>query len=401
VEPDDDLDDAGSSGLLLPPDDRLWRHPSEAALLAGRPSTRHALYSRMWTVAILSGVIGALLATGTLYASGGLSTREVAVPALEHDVDLAPVITLASTGAPPDFMSGAERVQASCVTLVARDAHGTTTSIGMVFRSDGMVITPAHTVTGAESLTAIVGGTRHVGAHLVAWDAGSDLAVIKLDGSAYDPAPMGSALDLAVGDPIITLRAPTDGTVADDQAGDQGLIGALGQAIVSPAGTPLGDLLEVDTPSPPTTVGGALLDSHGAVVAISTALGGPDGTVEYATPVDLARQVATELLTTGRFVPVWLGVRGTDAAPAAAAALGVDGAAVISEVFPNSPAATAGLEDNDVVVGVNDQAITSMVGLITAVHASAPGSTVSLDLYRDGHERLISAVVAPRPTGIT
>jgi len=185
VEPDDEHEE-GSSGPLLPPDDRLWRHPSEVALFSSArgavpDSTESGGDIRMWPVALLSGVVGALLATAAVYSMGGF-THHVTIPALERDVDATPVVTLAATGAPSGFVLGAERVQASCVVLLARNKHGSEVSNGVIFRSDGMMLTTAHTVAGAQSLSATVDGSRRVTARLVALDAASDLAVVKLAG---------------------------------------------------------------------------------------------------------------------------------------------------------------------------------------------------------------------------
>ncbi|MFI5042561.1 MAG: hypothetical protein ACHQNA_12065, partial [Acidimicrobiales bacterium] len=98
MEPDEEHDDDRSPGPLLPPDDRLWRHPSElaftsqvtsatpAASLIATSGARGGADGRLWSIALLSGVLGALLATAAVYAVGG-PTHQVAVPALERDVD--------------------------------------------------------------------------------------------------------------------------------------------------------------------------------------------------------------------------------------------------------------------------------------------------------------------------
>jgi len=406
VEPDDERDDDGSSGPLLPPDDRLWRHPSELALAgAGRhvdtaeahPVSHVRGENRLWVVALLSGVVGALLATGVVYAVGGTRAHKITVAALEQDVESSPVVTLAATGAPSRFVTGAEHVRVSCVVLTARDAHGLRVSQGVVFRSDGMVLASAHMVTGAQSLSAVVGGNGHVVARLVATDPGSDLAVVKLAGSGFVPAPMGSAFALKVGDPVIAVRPPGAGGVP----GDQGSVSGLGEDLVSAGGTAIGDLVRIDTTATPSAVGGPLVDAHGAVVAVSTAVGLPGQTVEYATPVDLAREIATQLLAGRRVVPVWLGVQGADLVPTAAKAMGVPGGAVVQRVYPNSPAAAAGVRGGDIVVGLDGRMVTSMANLIMAIHAEPPGSRVELDIDRGDEQRTLTAQVAPRPAGVT
>lgn len=415
MEPYDQADDESAPGPLLPPDDRLWRHPSELALVgaprssqgpapsvAGAPPTcstvsRVALRfsERVWTIALLSGVVGALLATGVVYAVGGTGTRRMFVPALEREV-ASPVATLASTQSSPGLVTGAQRVRLSCVVIFARDTHGTRISNGVVFRSDGMLLTAAHAVVGARSLTAVVDGTRRVSARLVASDATSDLAVVKLAGGGFDPAPMGSALDLRVGDPVMAVHPPSQGSDTGDVAGDEASVVALGQHIT--AGTAhIVDLVKLDMDEPPATVGSPLLDSHGAVVAITTALGSQGKPVAYATPVDLAREIAAQLMTSGRVVPVWLGIAGEDLTPAVARLLGVSGGAVIEQVYAGSPGAAAGIRGGDIVIGVDGREVTSMANLIMAVHARPPGTPVELDLERGSVERSMRAIVAPRP----
>jgi S1-C subfamily serine protease len=421
VESDDELEGEGSGGPLLPPDDRLWRHPSELAFaggVGGMPVgamarggsaasgtlvTRFNLRNgenRLWTVAIVSGVVGALLATGIVYSVGAVRTKDVAVPALERDVDSSPVATLASVGASDPVME-VERVRPSCVELVARSAHGVQVSYGVVFRSDGMMITTAHTLSGSETLTAIVGGNRRVSAHMIAADPATDLAVVKLAGSGYDPAPLGSALDLKVGDPVVSVLPPSDSSTEDGAPGDQGSVDALGQQIVINGGTTVGDLVKIDTTVPPTEVGAPVLDSHGAVVAISTATGAAGQAVEFATPVDLAREIATQLLATGKVVPVWLGIEGQDLTTQQNQLLGVAGGALVQHIYSDSPAAAGGVQIGDIVVGLDGRQVTSISNLIMAIHAEPPGTSVELDVDRNDREQGMNVVLTERPAKVS
>jgi serine protease DegQ len=411
VELDDFHDDDRSRGPLLPPDDRLWRHPSERALtslasaggsvssLVGTAGPRAAAEGRLWSIVLLSGVVGALLATAALYVVGGSHTHQITVPALERDVDAGPVVTLASTGSPIGFVLAAERVQPSCVVLMAHDAHGTRVSNGVVFRSDGMMLTTAHTLMGAQSLTATVGGNRRVTARVVAVDTGSDLAVVKLAGAGYVPALLGSALDLRVGDPVVEVRPPGSGA-PNDVPGDQASISALGQNIVSANGGNLPDLVRIDASVPSATVGGPVLDDGGAVVAISTAVGPSGQATEWATPVDLARQIAMQLLSSGHVVPVWLGVEGGDLTTSSARSLGVGGGASVTRVYASSPAAGSGLRPGDVVIGLDGHQVTSMANLIMAVHALPPGTKIELDVERAKAPQRLMALLTPRPPAI-
>lgn len=395
---DDELDDNGSSGPLLPPDDRLWRHPSELAGRTGRTTAPAAPgASRTWVVAVLAGTMGAILAAGIVYSAGGMRTRTVAVPAVERDL-LSPVATIATAVAASGFVSASRRVQSSCVVLVAHDAHGMRLSAGVIVRSDGMLLTTAHTVVGAQSVVATVNGSRHVGAKIVASDPGSDLALLKLDGSGYDAAPLGSALEMRIGDPVEIVHPASEHDPADVPA-DEAAVGGLGRDTGGPDGRRLGDLLEITTSQPPSILGSPLLDSRGAVVAITVAFGPAGRAVEYATPIDLAHAVEQQLLKTGRVVPVWLGVEGTDLSADKATSLGVAGGAVVTEVASGSPAQVAGLRPGDVVVGLDGRVVTSMANLIMALHARPPATQVELAVRRNGLDQTLTARLAPRPPG--
>ncbi|HVM67761.1 MAG TPA: trypsin-like peptidase domain-containing protein, partial [Acidimicrobiales bacterium] len=346
---------------------------------------------RIWPVVLVSGVVGALLATAAAYTLGGGAHR-VTVTALERDVETGPTVTLASVGQPGGYVLSAQRVQPSCVELYSHDAHGDHIADGVVFRSDGMVLTTAHAVAGVQSLVATVGGTRHVTARVVATDPQSGLAVVKLSGDGYTPAPLGSALDLQVGDPVVNVRPP-----GADVPGDAASISAMDQSMAAPGGANLSDLIRVDTASPPPAVGSPIVGLDGSVIAITTALGDADDTTAWATPVDLAREVATQLLADGHVVPVWLGVQGGDLPSSDAVALGVRGGARVSRIDAGSPAAASGLHAGDVVVGLNGHEVASMANLIMGVHALAPGTHIELDVVHKDVPEQLTVVVAPRP----
>jgi S1-C subfamily serine protease len=119
----------------------------------------------------------------------------------------------------------------------------------------------------------------------------------------------------------------------------------------------------------------------------------------YATPVDLARDVAEQLIATGKVVHTWLGVEGGDLAPAEARRLGVDGGAVVRKVRDGSPAATAGLAPRDVIVAVDGVTVQSMSALKVTLRGRRPGQAVDLRFLRDGKEQRVVTTLASPPTG--
>jgi S1-C subfamily serine protease len=118
----------------------------------------------------------------------------------------------------------------------------------------------------------------------------------------------------------------------------------------------------------------------------------------FATPVDLAREVASELLATGKVTPVWLGVEGHDLPADQSAALGVSGGAVIDKVYSPSPAAAGGLGNGDIVLGVNGRVVGSMAALVLAMRAFPSGSTLTLTVHQGSQVRGLLVTLTPRPT---
>jgi S1-C subfamily serine protease len=166
---------------------------------------------------------------------------------------------------------------------------------------------------------------------------------------------------------------------------------------VEAEGTSLLDMVQTDAAISPGSSGGALVDASGAVIAIPTAIGVSDVGAEglgFATPIDVARSVAEDIITTGRAVHVWLGVQGSDLDPRTAGDLGVDGGARVEEVVDGSPAAEAGVVPTDVIVAVEDEAVASMASLVISLREREPGDEVALDVVRAGdHHRVVVGLV--------
>jgi S1-C subfamily serine protease len=156
--------------------------------------------------------------------------------------------------------------------------------------------------------------------------------------------------------------------------------------------------VQTDAPIAPGSSGGALVDGAGRVVGITTVLAGADG-FGFATPIDVARAAAEQLMATGRVVPVWLGVDGSDLDGATASNLQLAGGALVDTVRTDSPAERAGLAAKDVIVGVDGRPVMSLGMLAVAVRAHRPGDVVTLDVVRDRQHRGMKVTVAERPPG--
>jgi len=373
------------------PDDRVWRHPSEMG--PKRPSASRQL----WVVGLASALAASLLSTGMAVVAGNLLD---AGGGRDRGVDTSGVLPSPSlVGTRADIVSVADRVRPAIAQLkVERGRSGT--GSGVFFRSDGHLLTNAHVVDGATSVTVVLATGREVAARVVGSDAASDTAVVKVEGGPYPVAELGSSADLKVGQTAIAIGSPLGLTGGPSVT--VGVISALHRTLRTRAGTGLTDMVQTDAPIAAGSSGGALVDGDGRVIGITTALAMTDTGAEgfgFATPIDAARSAAEQLMTTGKVVSVWLGVDGTDLDGATALALRVDGGALIEQVKADSPAARAGLAPRDVIVGVNGRPVTSMGMLVIAVRSHRPGDVCTLDIVRDNQHHGMKVTLAERPAG--
>jgi S1-C subfamily serine protease len=157
-------------------------------------------------------------------------------------------------------------------------------------------------------------------------------------------------------------------------------------------------MIQTDAPIAPGSSGGALVDASGAVIGITTAVAAePGGRFGFATPIDLARRVADQILVKGHMAHSWLGVEGIDLPSDRAEAMGLDGGAYLSEVEAGSPAAAAGLAAHDVITEVDGRPVRSISALVVAMRDRNPGDVVQLGYNRAGEDRSTTAVLAERP----
>ena len=394
-----DADDEPTSGWVHP-DDRLWRHPSEVARdrAAAAPTRPPRTGSTTWAVAGVVGMISALLTAGIIAAAGGFTTRTIPVRSFERVNDAAiPVVGSNLTS----VVEVAERIRPSIVEVkvdsgTARSGSGS----GVVFRSDGHLLTNRHVIEGASAVKVVASDGREHTARVVGSDADTDIAVLKVDAS-MPVAVLGTADRLRVGQQAIAIGSPL-GLVGGPSV-TVGVVSALARTVEGRDGPPLLDMIQTDAPISPGSSGGALLDSAGNVIGITTAIAvsevGAEG-LGFATPIDVARDVAEQLLTTGKVVHVWLGVRGEDLDSSTASTLGVTGGALVREVTKDSPAALAGVKERDVITQVNGKTVGSMSQVVLQLRDHKVGDTVRLTLHRAGQDRTVVATLTERPAKI-
>jgi S1-C subfamily serine protease len=376
MEFDDGLEDDPSSYRTPPaPDDRLWVHPSE--LRPGRTGGE-----RIWLIASIAGMVGAMLATGIVVVAGGLD-RGITERVIERQE--APVRTVSSPAA-QSVVEIAQRVRPAITQVRVEGKQGDSSGSGVLFRSDGHVLTNFHVVDGADSVKVVIDSGRELAAKIVGSDPETDVAVVKIDGGPFPVASLGTAADLRVGQSAIAIGSPLG--LAGGPSVTVGVVSALHRRLDTRVGPPLLDMIQTDAPISPGSSGGALLDGGGAVIGLTTAVATTDGAqgLGFATPIDVARLSAEQLIGTGKVEHVWIGIEGTDVDPTTAKDLDVDGGALVRRVVKDSPADKAGLVARDVIVGVDGHPVATMGSLVVILRGRRPGDNVALDVLR-GHDR--------------
>lgn len=366
-----------------PPDDRVWRHPSEMGA-AARPSNRRQL----WLVGLSAALAASLLSTGLAVIAGSLLDSGRGGGEGVEQASLLPIGTLGGGAAGVDVTRIVEKVRPAIAQL--KVAAGGGGGSGVMVRSDGELLTNAHVVGGNDAVTVVLAGGRELPGRVVGSDPDTDTAVVKVDGGPYPVAELGNAGDLKVGQPAVAVGSA--GVTA-------GVITALHRTAWTGSGsTVLLDMVQTDVAVAPGSSGGALVDAAGRVMGITTSDGTAAG-LGFATPIDIARGAAEQLMAMGTVVPVWLGVEVSDLEGSAATDLQLDGGAVVDKVRTDSPAERAGLTARDVIVGMDGHPVTSLGMLVGAVRTHRPGDVVALDVVRDGQHRAVKVTVGERPPG--
>jgi Do/DeqQ family serine protease len=266
---------------------------------------------------------------------------------------------------------------------------------GVIISSDGYIITNDHVIDGATELTVSMADKQEMKARVVGTDAKTDIALIKVDARDLPHVTMGSSANVEVGDIALAMGNP----FGLGQTVTMGIISATGRGGLGIE--QYEDFIQTDASINPGNSGGALVNTKGALIGINTAIisrsGGNQG-VGFAIPVDMVRQVITQLKEKGVVTRARLGVLSRELTSQVASELGIKATkgAVVDSVVPNGPAARAGMRENDVIVAVNGKEVEGR-SLPLMISSMKPGTTIDLKVLRNGVERQISATLDTMP----
>jgi S1-C subfamily serine protease len=296
----------------------------------------------------------------------------------------------------------AARVMPAVVSVEVRVGQSGDTGSGVVVDGDnGYIVTNNHVISAAAGvegadIRAVFSDGSGSPARIVGRDPASDVAVLKVEKPGLVTATLGDSDKVLVGDPVVAIGSPLGlaGTVTS------GIISALHRPVrLSGEGSDTNaviNALQTDAPINPGNSGGALVDATGAVIGINTAMlavggsGGSGGStgLGFAIPIDTVRDIAQQLISTGKAVHSTLGVNTRSVTD------GTRDGALVLNVEPGGPGARAGIHEQDVIIALDGKPVGSSEELAVAVDAHKPGTTVSLEVVRDGSSRTIKATLA-------
>lgn len=253
---------------------------------------------------------------------------------------------------------------------------------GFIISANGYILTNYHVIQDAEEIIVKLSDLRQMPARIVGTDQDSDLALLKIDAKNLPVAAIGDVSKLKVGEWVLAIGSP----FGFDHSVTAGIVSAKGRSIGSERYVPY---IQTDVAINPGNSGGPLLNMRGEVVGINSQIysrtGGYMG-VSFAIPIDLAMDVARQLRNAGHVTRGWLGLSVQDVTRELADSFGLSRpeGALVTRVTPGGPAARAGIKVGDVILRYARHAIYSSSALPPLVGRTGTGSTVAVDVVRQG-----------------
>lgn len=383
--------------------------------------------NRFWST-LLAGAAGGLITFG---ASQWLGSHNHPAPqSFTEPSYTAPArqVNYGGTPAPFDFVKAAEKSMPAVVHIKASESREASirrqqqeyrsnpfrqffgddlfgdysqprsgTGSGVIFSSDGYIVTNNHVVEFADEFDVTLNDNREFKARLVGKDPNTDIAVIKIEATGLPAIELGNSDDVRVGEWALAVGNPFDlaSTVT------AGIISAKGRDInIIRKGAAIESFLQTDAAVNPGNSGGALVDINGRLVGINSAIATPTGVFAgyaFAVPVNLAKRIADDLIKYGEYRRPYLGVEiaNLDKVSAEQLEIPYSPGVVIVDVDPQGSAGQAGIKGKDVVVKVNGRNINTTSELRELIGRSQVGETVQLTIRRDGKDRDIPVKLRP------
>jgi putative serine protease PepD len=339
-----------------------------------------------WAVGFVSAIGGVLLAGSLMFGAGGVGD-EPAQLALRPIATLAPRVqgTTAAIGT-----TDARGDRAYVVSIDVATSGDVRSGHGLVVRRDGHVVTAGSLVADATDIRVTLADGSILPAQVLGSDPVNDLAVLKVAATIADVAPFGTSATAAVGDEVLVVggsrgaRSPAWRTTISSV-----------DARLSNGSCDLHGAIQLDSSLDAPAAGAAVVDHDETVIGLATATAGDttNGPTSVAVPARTVQAVSDELIATGTVRHGWLGVEGVNASTEQATAAGTNGGAAVRRVIEASPAASAGLATDDVIVAFGGEAVGNMSTLVVVVREHQPGDVVTVEFARAGEHHEAAVVL--------
>src|SRR5579859_4295796 len=285
---------------------------------------------------------------------------------------------------------------------------------GFVIDTKGYILTNFHVVQGAQSIEVVLGDQTHYAGKFIGADQRNDVALVKIEpkGKPLVALPLGDSAALQVGQKVLAIGNP----FGFQSTLTTGVVSALGRTVQTSQTTFIDEAIQTDAAINRGNSGGPLINSHGEVIGINSAIYTPSGTtagIGFAIPVNTAKRIAHDLMTEGRVRRATLGIEGRGLWPGLAEALHlpVQQGILVERVTPGGPAAQAGIRGGthsmvaglqelrtggDVLVAWDDKPLASQTDLTLLLNRAWPGDTVTVTIYRGGKKLEIPVTLGER-----
>ena len=339
----------------------------------------------------LAGALVASLVTGGIFVAFGHDHNN------SDSSNTPSTLTLASsTGTPPidtgsgratDVRAIIERVRPAVVAIRVETSQGTAGGTGFIVNRNGTIVTNAHVVSDASSISVTLSTGDVADATVKGVDTSHDLAVIKIDGHDLPSVSLGDSDAAQVGDPVVAIGNALGLGISVTT----GIVSALDRSVDEPNGNTILGALQTDAAINPGNSGGPLVNANGQVIGINTAIASPDSSnnVGFAISISSAKTIIEDLANGRTPRDALLGVQSEDVTPTRVDDLHLktDHGAIVTSVEPGTAAAAAGIKNGDVIVEVDGLAVHGSDELRRYVRRHRPGDTVKVVVYTAGGDR--------------
>lgn len=288
-----------------------------------------------------------------------------------------------------------------------REYKTQTLGSGVIINADGYILTNNHVIAGFDNIIVRLSDKREFKGKkvkIVGRDPKTDIAVLKIENDNKLPyAKLGNSDNIRIGDWAIAIGNPfgLEGTVT------VGVISAKGRSnIPLPEGPTYQDFIQTDASINPGNSGGPLVNIKGEVIGINTAIRSPVGAnvgIGFATPINLAKTIADQLIAKGKIVRGYLGVRPQEITHDIKEAMGLKSTegVLIGEVVEKTAAAKAGIKEGDVIVKFDGKKVTDVEQFRKIVAETKPNKEVEIEIIRDGKTITLTAKLQEMPDEIS